>query len=334
MILLLALAAAAAAPQPGQLRTFGDWIVGCDNGLGCQAVALFPEPELTGASLTLKREAEAGAVPEIWLTLRDETGGQPQAAALIVDGQRFALAADRKGSPAPRDPAGVAARIGQSKRISVLDDEGKELGLVSVKGSAAALLYVDEQQRRLGTTGALVRRGPATQIPPPQALPMVVEMKGSGAVMPVPLSHERIDKLRKAGECDPDLDLADYRPEARRLDGRTTLVLIRCWQAAYNGSSLVLVGRKGDGSDLAPARFDYTASAGERIGPAVPPDGAYWDEEKSRLASFFKGRGLGDCGSGQEWAWDGTRFRLVHEEAMGECRGSTDYITTWRAVVR
>jgi hypothetical protein len=26
-------------------------------------------------------------------------------------------------------------------------------------------------------------------------------------------------------------------------------------------------------------------------------------------------------------------FRLVHEEAMGECRGSTDYITTWRAEV-
>ena len=63
----------------------------------------------------------------------------------------------------------------------------------------------------------------------------------------------------------------------------------------------------------------------------MPPDGAYWDEGTRRLASFFKGRGLGDCGAGQEWAWDGEMFRLIHAEAMGECRGSTDYITIWRA---
>ena len=27
-------------------------------------------------------------------------------------------------------------------------------------------------------------------------------------------------------------------------------------------------------------------------------------------------------------------FRLVEQSEMGECRGSTDYITTWRALVR
>ena len=37
-MLLLALAAAAAGPQPGALKTFTDWTVGCDNTRTCRAV--------------------------------------------------------------------------------------------------------------------------------------------------------------------------------------------------------------------------------------------------------------------------------------------------------
>jgi hypothetical protein len=59
-----------------------------------------------------------------------------------------------------------------------------------------------------------------------------------------------------------------------------------------------------------------------------------WDSKRRLLTSFSKGRGLGDCGLGQDFAWDGTRFRLVRQIEMGECRGSLDYITTWRADVR
>ena len=39
-MLLLALAAQAVQPQPGELKTFGDWTVGCDNARACRAVAL------------------------------------------------------------------------------------------------------------------------------------------------------------------------------------------------------------------------------------------------------------------------------------------------------
>jgi hypothetical protein len=163
---------------------------------------------------------------------------------------------------------------------------------------------------------------------------VVAEVRPSSKARPLRLPSARVAALRKRGGCDPDLDMTDYQPESRRLDDRTNLVLIRCWLGAYNGSSLVLVGRASNGSDLQPARFDYNASAGEENGPTAAPEGAYWSEETGRLASFFKGRGLGDCGAGQDWAWDGQRFRLIRAEAMGECRGSTDYITTWRAVVR
>jgi hypothetical protein len=47
-----------------------------------------------------------------------------------------------------------------------------------------------------------------------------------------------------------------------------------------------------------------------------------------------KSRGLGDCGLVQNWAWDGQRFRLVLQQEMTECRGSLEFITTWRAEPR
>ncbi|HTG39817.1 DUF1176 domain-containing protein [Sphingomonas sp.] len=50
------------------------------------------------------------------------------------------------------------------------------------------------------------------------------------------------------------------------------------------------------------------------------------------LASYAKGRGIGDCGVSQRFIWDGPRFRLIEQAEMSECRGSIDYITTWRAM--
>ena len=43
MMLLILAAAATIAPDPGELRTFSDWTVGCDNGLACEAIVLLPE---------------------------------------------------------------------------------------------------------------------------------------------------------------------------------------------------------------------------------------------------------------------------------------------------
>ena len=59
---------------------------------------------------------------------------------------------------------------------------------------------------------------------------------------------------------------------------------------------------------------------------------AGWDKAQGLLSSFSKGRGLGDCGTTADYAWDGERFRLV-EQARWASAGSIDYITTWRAQV-
>jgi hypothetical protein len=66
MMILLASLAAAAAPQPAELKTFQDWTVGCDNGRACQAVALMPEdwPE-KAATMSLRRGPQPQSLPEI-----------------------------------------------------------------------------------------------------------------------------------------------------------------------------------------------------------------------------------------------------------------------------
>lgn len=331
-MLTFLLAAAVVAPQPGSLRTVRDWIVGCDNGRVCQTVALLPQDGAEGATLALRRGPEANAGPVIWITLRSE--GAPSPDWLAIDGRRFALALD-DATQALRvsDGAGAARLLGQATRIEALDRGGRILGMVSTRGSAGALLAMDEAQRRLGTTGALVRRGSATRVPPAPALPVITTVRPRRRLEPLRLSAARTAALRERNRCDAGLDARDYPVESRQLDARTSLVLIPCYQGAYNGTSLVLVARHHDGRDLHPALFDYNASAGERNGADVPPDGPYWNETSERLESGFKGRGVGDCGSRESWAWDGVRFRLIELTAMGECRGSTDYITTWRTRV-
>jgi hypothetical protein len=332
---ILALALAAAAPQPGELKTFKDWTVGCDNGRACQAVALMPEQGNWEQRITmsLRRGPEPQAVTEISF----ET--DLPVAALAAGGRRLPVGIVHKdGYPAvrPQSVAAMLEAIRSNSEIEALDGSGKRSGKVSLSGSSAALLYMDEQQRRLGTVTALTRKGaaPASSVPAPPALPIVKEVRPMGRAAPAPLPKAKLARMKAAAGCDMELSQRDHPAEALRFRGGATVILVPCFQGAYNGSSLVLVSRKADRSDLQPAAFDSNASAGEGNGPPTPPEGAYWDEKTGRLASFFKGRGLGDCGAGQDWAWDGRMFRLIRAEAMGECRGSTDYITIWRATVR
>jgi hypothetical protein len=102
-----------------------------------------------------------------------------------------------------------------------------------------------------------------------------------------------------------------------------------CGNGAYNYfSSAYVVDERGRAR---PAPFDHAAGNIEGFDSLV---NAAWVAETRTLSTFGKGRGLGDCGTGQDYVWDGKRFRLVQQQAMPECRGSMDYIATWRATVR
>ena len=321
MIVLLA-AIALAAPKPGELKTFKDWVAGCDNGLTCQADGLLPETDYEAATIAVKRGGEAGAVPEIWFRLPDG-----KAADVLVDGRPMHLRLTPQGDSsevAPADSLRFATSLATARKVMIVDSAGKAIAPISAEGAAAALLSIDDMQRRVGTVTALVRKGgaPASSIPAPPQLPAVHSAAGSNRP-PVKLSAAAVRKIRGEDACD---DLSrEEEVEYDRLDDASTLALIpeTCASGAYNFAFVAMfVGNDGK---FRSAEFDDDSLGGDGT------FNAEWDPKTRTLETGMKGRGLGDCGEWSTYAWDGERFRLIELKLMGDCRGSIDFITVWRA---
>lgn len=337
-MLFLALAAATAVPQPGPqpgpLKTYGDWTVGCDNARACQAVALVRGAGDRDAYLLLviERDGTPAAAP----SLRVPLDGVPRGAkvTLRIDGAAVAQLVSPGGNGGLTLPFDrkLYAALGQGKRVTLGDAAGKTLRSASLTGAAAALLYIDDQQHRLGTRDALIRTGPgpaSTAALPP--LPIIVQPP-TGTKPPRTLSVKDATRLIGPDNARCDYASGPIEPEAGRLDATHSVVTIShpCGNGAYNVfSSVFVLDERGR---AAPANLDVSADMGGLHNNIVT--NGDWNAKFRRLTSYARGRGLGDCGTEQSFAWDGTGFRLAEQKQMDECRGSVDYITTWRARVQ
>lgn len=317
-------------PAPGELKTFKDWTVGCDNVGACKATALAPEDgDMPGVLASISREPGANG-QVTFAALSSEMIPLPLRVA--IDGKAVGEGG-RTDDDATRIEGDLARRIvaaaANGSTLSIAD--GQKLGSsdISLAGLSAALRYMDAQQGLAGSTAAFVAKGPAAPTPPARTMPIVVATTPGGeAQQPTPA---QLAQMNKTAQCEMP-DGADASPEVAALGGRQTLVILPCSAGAYNViGALFVIGPEGvrPAEVDAPSGFDETGADSQTPVVSVVNGGF----EDGLLTSFAKGRGLGDCGVGQKFAWDGRRFRLVQQEAMGECRGSTDYITTWRAKV-
>lgn len=335
-LFLAALALQAAAPRPGELQTFQDWAVGCDNGRACQTTSLAPEGAEAWQTLSLRRDAEGRAEPVLsFYGMNDE---DLCGAAFVVDGVRLATRLIRSATCTTVHPADVptlleALRAGRELRL--IGANGTDLGGVSLAGLSAALLYIDETQDRLDTEAALIRRGarPASAVPAPPALPEVrLPPAASGSM--VEIDAARIAALRREANCTMDEVGGPDEVAQWALETGKSLVLLACGSGAYNVTWIAYIATRGPGGRIALtlAGFDRPIGMGEE-GSAPELTNAQWIPGERLLRERPLGRGLGDCGARSAYAWDGARFRLVEQAEMGECRGALDYITTWRARV-
>lgn len=324
---LLALLAAAAVPQPGAIKTFRDWTVGCDNGLDCQAVALVPDGATAEdiATATIMRASAAADRPQVAIELWNVA-----ATAMLIDGKRFALTGGGQEEYRPADSEGFVGALIPARTALLIDAGGKTVGTLSTSGIAAALLYIDDRQRRIDTPSALVRKGTEPRRSAPPAVPVIAAAPLPNAKAIAPTAKE-VAAMRKVADCPAD-DFGPVSAETHALDARRTLVLLSCGAGAYNFSSVPFVIERARGQLKADyAQFDRTPSWGEDDGNPMLVNAGF---EKGVLSHYAKGRGLGDCGTSQEFVWDGARFRLTEQREMHECRGSVDWIRTWRAAVR
>lgn len=326
LALLLAATPIPATPE----KIFGDWAVACDNVKRCEATALLPE-EWGGdepPQVLLRRAAGPGGAITINIA---PAGNYRGAATIAVDGKGVLDATVTANGVDVSGPGAeaLARRMTAGRALTVQSARGKLLATVSLAGLSATMRYVDAQQGRAGGITAIVARGPkaAVAVPAMAPLPQVPAVR-PGAGKPAAIGRMMLAALSKQGGCDEEPASPGLKPEALRLDARSTLVLIPCGSGAYNFSSAAFVVTDGR---AAPARFDTPPTWGDGDAKVPMLVNADWDPKAARLNSMAKGRGLGDCGGSETWVWDGTRFRMTEALNLDTCRGSINWLTVFRA---
>jgi hypothetical protein len=323
----------------GEQRTFKDWAVACDNRLSCEAIALQPEgAEEDALLLSVSRDAESGSVA-INMTGADTAGDRYR---ILIDGRVVSSGTLRKeGFPSlvikDAEALKVTRAMAKGKMLKLDNGRGSELGDASLAGSAAALRYIDVMQNRSGTSSALERAGRKSLKPKSVPAPTIIA-KRFVPVEKTPDAAALVELVEKSPCAEERMNVTeDSAYSLGETDGKAkALVLISCGNGAYNTAYAAYIGAedaKGKWGFTA-ARFDHgqdLRTADKSLQLLINAD---WDSATQKLSSFSKGRGLGDCGNGDTYVWDGDMFRLVSAEGMSECRGSLEWLTLWSATVK
>ncbi|WP_312145772.1 DUF1176 domain-containing protein [Brevundimonas sp.] len=319
-----AYSADAATPVRPETRKFRDWLAVCDNGNACSA---FGPAASSGGWIRVTLDAGPAARPQVHAGLVDRAAG-PEGLTLSVDGQRFALTMESDSVGRIQDPTpGLIDALAKGRRLSLGDDVA-----LSPSGAAAALLWIDERQGRLGTAGALVRRGatPASSVPAAPALPRVVSALAVAQTnLPSRTLPAAFEARADVKQCRAD---TAYSPTFQsnvtvdRLAADQELWGVPCFSGAYNFGLRYFVTEP-NGANPQPVRFPTSREPADEV-----VNGEY-DPTSRTLTAFNKGRGVGDCGIASVWAWTGRDFALVSESEMRECWGvpADLWPSTWRS---
>ena len=349
-IALFACAAFAASPASAQqLKEFRGWLAACDNTRACAAYGFDTDP---------------GGYAYVRLT-RDGGGDAPLRVTIAVnvqDGSKFKVSFDDPalgGLPAEAT-AGASNADDDLKRLVISDPKavetlvaslrkGKKLIVtridapgatasdpavteISLNGVVAAMLWMDDQQKRIDTVTALVKRGdkPATAVPPPPAPPVVTAVK----IPPGPKADKApaavIAKARAVCE-DKTIDESE---DATRLAADQVMYWFPCKDksGAYNFLYALIIDQRG--KPLREVEFklprEVAATADGGVEMNMNPG---FDESTQTMTLFNKGRGIADCGQSSDWAWDGRGFRLIQSKQMPTCKGvaPNDWAVLYRA---
>ncbi|HET9832732.1 MAG TPA: DUF1176 domain-containing protein [Vicinamibacterales bacterium] len=327
VVVASAIAAAVAVAQGGRDvgETYEDWVVGCDNGLTCKALSLNDGR----GELSVERTAGPRAVPLVMMSFAETISGT---VSMFVDGREVARAAVRE-TTVVRGAEATAFAVALASGASIEVRQGPRLvSYPSLKGAAAALRYMDEKQGRTGTVTALAARGPKASdaVPSPVSLPVIQPLRPPRD-QAQPLTAAEQQQARTVAGCGEEQK--DEAPEVDAISDADSLVLIPCGAGPYNSSYRVLIATGMPGRRrFAFAEFDAVPAPGVR-GVTAMVYNPVWNADEAVLSDDFRGRGIGDCGSGASYVWDCARFRRVSFSSMWECRGSSDRITLWRATL-
>jgi hypothetical protein len=191
---------------------------------------------------------------------------------------------------------------------------------ISDAGMTASLLKMDDFQKRVGTVGALIKKGNADESKVLAAQPKLVVKKVKTAdkpyltlqpktkqyqsVYPLLMAAQPIPKEEGFCEGIYNGDGTESQPiELYKLSNNKVLAMTLCWRAAYN---------EGYGAWV----LDQSLT-----GKATLVTEHASDFGSGMMSSAQKGRGIGDCWSSDEWVWDGQKFVHTKDMWTGMCKG-------------
>lgn len=312
---------ATAAPPTGLSFTHNDWEIACDNTRTCRAAGYQRDGEDPPVSVLFTREAGAGkaVTGKVMLGSYDGDAAAPTSDLLLRIGDKdLGKVALAKGEvQGDLSSAQVEALLAALRRDSaIVFVAGAQRWTLSDQGASAVLLKMDEFQGRLGTTGALVRKGEGDESKVLPAVPVpVLVVPPQPATTPADLALATDAALRKAvlatvkkDDCSPpsgegeDEDEEDGQLTVARLSANKLLVSLQCWMAAYN---------EGGGYWVVDDKPPYAATLVTTMGS---------DYSNGQISAAQKGRGLGDCWSTNRWSWDGKAFVHTAAATTGQCK--------------
>ena len=325
ILAVYALSLLPAAAQDGETRKyFRDWLGACRADGYCSAIAYMnPNPgdgRVADAWLRIGRHAQE-IYWEISFTPIKVVANPTMPFTVLVDGKGETFIGPGEIAPfgAINDFFLLGAKAqsvmdqfmpGKATEITFTDETGATgKANFSLDGLTAALIWIDETQRRLGSErvaeAAPIGLAPALEAP---LEPLAIDLRTAELV-----------NLHTDNGCSLRIDAESAdRISKVALDRYHTLYLVPCEDFAYNVIRALYLATEEGVSTLNLADSDANGGAeGNLI------YGGGWDEVSGELSSSYKG-GNGNCGSAGRWLWSAGEFRLIEMRARETCDQSTE----------
>ncbi len=318
-----------AATPAGLYFSNNDWELACDNTRTCRIAGYHRDGDddmAVSVLLTRKAGANQAVTGELQIGSYGENPVLKNLPATFDLSMRInaltagKIAVGKDSLTASLSASQVAALLAALPGNSKIEwSAGGHIWKLSDKGAAAVLLKMDEFQGRIGTGGALLRKGPQNEdaVLPPVPVPVVIVVP---LTKPLPgdaqfanRHSKALWKILRSTVKDDDCPLLTERRSDKeqfsstRLTDAKFLVTTPCWSAAYNS---------GDGYwvvDQSPPHRPLlvTASGSSYTGGGI---------SNGNISASHKGRGLGDCWSVDDWTWDGAQFIHTKASSSGMCK--------------
>ena len=356
VLLALMTSAAAASAETGALRTFRSWSVGCDNTRTCTAAAGDSDRD-SALALAVTRSGERDATPVIQLAFHHAVDGPGEGTAtLSAGGQvvaqiRFGTDTRKAGDDleVTAEPVRTAILAALRRELAVevrfdqsLGEDQRSQYTIPLDGAAAALLWMDERQKRIGTVTALARPGdrPASDVPPAPPVPKtpkaVAPARGSAPATLSKAALRRIETLRGQG-CEEGVREMedDGKPTVRRLTGGRLLVSVRCTLGGSSSSETYFIVRDGSAPEVERARFPRPSERLDETPADRTPDVVLQDVypgsfDKGELSSGDGTNGGSFCGERARWIWTGHRFAPREVRTLLPCGAAWVVVPLYR----